>query len=143
MNHFPLFPACKCLLKKAAPDMLCAFLCNQESLKFATIRVEHDGMQLTLKEMNYIPAPEFHFIEFDVDPERIYGLYCNSLGEFNVTICLLNPEKGYNWSSRLEISPVHKIEARTDPEKIYCYHIFGSGLFRTEDIQQALVVSFE
>lgn len=123
--------------------MLCAFLCNAKGSEFVTIQVVNDGLSITLQQINVIPSPEFDLIEFDVNAKRIWGLWCNSQGEFNVSSYSLISNGGYNWSSAgLEILPERKIEPGSDPRQAYCSYIFYPGRFQREVIDRALIVSF-
>lgn len=102
----------------------------------------NEGTVITLQQINVIPAPEFDLIEFDVDSKRIWGLWCNSQSEFNVSSYSLVSNGGYNWSSAgLEILPERKIEAGSDPRQAYCSYIFYPGRFQRDVIDRALVVS--
>lgn len=123
--------------------MLCAFLCNAKGSEFVTIQVVNDGLSITLQQINVIPSPEFDLIEFDVNAKRIWGLWCNSQGEFNVSSYSLISNGGYNWSSAgLEILPERKIEPGSDPRQAYCSYIFYPGRFQREVIDRALIVSY-
>lgn len=129
------------MLRKAAPDMLCAFLCSARGSEFVTIRVVSDGTAILMQQINVIPAPEFDLIEFDVNYKRIWGLWCNSQGEYNVSSYSLLSNGGYNWSSAgLEILPERKIESGSDPRQAYCSYIFYPGRFQREVIDRALIV---
>lgn len=143
INFNPLFiTARNSLLRKAAPDMLCAFLCSAKGSEFVTIRVVNDGTTILLQQINFIPSPEFDLIEFDVNYKRIWGLWCNSQGEYNVSSYSLVSNGGYNWSSAgLEILPERKIESGSDPRQAYCSYIFYPGRFQREVIDRALIVS--
>lgn len=122
--------------------MLCAFLCNSKGSEFVTIRISKDDTSIALQQINVIPSPEFDLIEFDVNAKRIWGLWCNSQGEFNVSSYSLVSNGGYNWSSAgLEILPERKIEPGSDPRQAYCSYIFYPGRFQREVIDRALVVS--
>lgn len=132
------------LLRKAAQNMLCAFLCNARGSEFVTIRVVNNGPSIALQQINVIPSPEFDLIEFDVNEKRIWGLWCNSQGEFIVSSYSLIPNGGYTWSSAgLEILPERKIEPGSDPRQAYCSYIFYPGRFQREVIDRALVVSWD
>lgn len=121
--------------------MLCAFLCSARGSEFVTIRVVNDGTSTTLQQINVIPSQEFDLIEFDVNHKRIWGLWCNSQGEFNVSSYSLVSNGGYNWTSAgLEILPERKIEAGSDPRQAFCSYIFYPGRFQREVIDRALVV---
>ncbi|XP_055326409.1 nuclear pore complex protein Nup160 homolog isoform X2 [Sitodiplosis mosellana] len=129
------------LLRKAAPDMLCAFLCSAKGSEFMTIRVVNDGTAISLQQINVIPSPEFDLIEFDVNYKRIWGLWCNSQGEYNVSSYSLVSNGGYNWASAgLEILPERKIESGSDPRQAYCSYIFYPGRFQREVIDRALIM---
>lgn len=122
--------------------MLCAFLSNAKGSEFVTIRIANDGTVFSLQQINVIPSPEFDLIEFDVNHKRIWGLWCNSQGEFNVSSYSLVSNGGYNWSSAgLESLPERKIEAISDPRQAYCSYIFYPGRFQREVIDRALIVS--
>lgn len=122
--------------------MLCAFLCSAKGSEFVTIRAVSDGTTISLQQINVIPSPEFDLIEFDVNYKRIWGLWCNSQGEYNVSSYSLVSNGGYNWSSAgLEILPERKIEAGSDPRQAYCSYIFYPGRFQREVIDRALIVS--
>lgn len=68
-------------LKRASPNMLCAFLCYSSGSEFVTIRTVCDGgTDFVLQRIDLIPAPEFDLVEFDINDYRIWGLWCNSQG---------------------------------------------------------------
>lgn len=122
--------------------MLCAFLCNSNGSEFITIRIVEDGNSFTLQRVDLIPAPEFDLVEFDINDNRIWGLWCNSQGEFNVSSFSLLPNNGSNWvSAGLEALPERKIEQAIDPRQAYCSYIFYPGRFQREVIDRALIVS--
>lgn len=142
MTNFCCIVARNNLLRKAAPDVLCAFLCSAKGSEFITIRVtSEDGTSISLQQISVIPSPEFDLIEFDVNYKRIWGLWCNSHGEYNVSSYSL-VSNGVTWSSAgLESLPERKIEPGSDPRQAYCSYIFYPGRFQREVIDRALVVS--
>lgn len=130
------------LLRKAASDLLCVFLENAKGSEFVTIRVVNDGTSVSLQHINVIPSPEFDLVEFDVTPKRIWGLWCNSQGEYNVSSYSLDASGGYKWSSAgLECLAERKIEPGSDPRHAFCSYIFYPGRFQRDVIDRALVVS--
>lgn len=95
-----------------------------------------------MQRVNVVPAPEFDLIEFDVNVNRIWGLWCNSQGEFNVSSYALVSNGGCNWSTAgMETLPERKIEPGNDPRLTYCAYIFYPGRFQREVIDRALTVS--
>lgn len=136
------FAAQNNLLRMAAPDVLCAFLSSPIGSEFVTVRISFENSAFSLQRINSIPAPQFDLIEFDVNTSRIWGLWCNSHGEFNVSSYSLASDGGFNWSTAgLETLPERKIEAESDPRQAYCSYIFYPGRFQREVIDRALVVS--
>lgn len=130
------------LLRRAGPNVLCAFLCNASGSEFVTIRIESDGNGFVMHRIDLIPAPEFDLIEFDINEQRIWGLWCNSQGEFNVSSFSLMPNNGSNWvTAGLEALPDRKMEDGTDPRQAYCSYIFYPGRFQRDVIDRALIVS--
>lgn len=122
--------------------MLCAFLSNTNGSEFITIRIGFDGSAFALQRVNVITAPEFDLIEFDVNENRIWSLWCNSQGDFNVSSYSLISNGGCSWSTAgLEILPERKIEPGTDPRQAYCSYIFHPGRFQRGVIDRALTVS--
>lgn len=135
------FAAQNNLLRRASPDTLCAFLCNSIGSKFVTFQTIREGVNYSIHRINTIPAPEFDLIEFDVNESRIFGLWCNSQGEFNATGYSLLPNSEANWTSAaMELLPERKIEPETDPRQTYCSYIFYPGRFQREVIDRALVM---
>lgn len=107
-----------------------------------TIRTENEGNGYAMHRIDLIPAPEFDLIEFDINKQRIWGLWCNSQGEFNVSSFSLLPNSGSNWvTAGLEALPERKMEDDTDPRQAYCSYIFYPGRFQREVIDRALIVS--
>lgn len=158
-------------LRRASSTMICAFLCLSTGSEFVTIRTEPDGLTgYSLQRIDLIPAPEFDLVEFDVNENRIWGLWCNSQGmtiidvnvcendcneihdffyspsgDFNVSSFSLKPNNGSDWvSAGLEILPERfvKVEEGIDPRQAFCSYIFYPGRFQRDVIDKALIVSF-
>lgn len=130
------------LLRSSSPGALCAFLCNSGSSKFVTIRTIREASGYSLQSVNTIPAPEFDLVEFDVNENRVWGLWCNSQGEYNISSYLLLANSESNWiSAALETLPERKMEPETDPRQANCSYIFYPGRFQRDVIDRALVVS--
>lgn len=68
-------------LRRASSTLICAFLCASSGSEFVTIRTINDGGNYTMHRLDLVPAPEFDLVEFDVNENRIWGLWCNSQGE--------------------------------------------------------------
>lgn len=129
------------LLRKASSDVLCAYLCNSGGSEFVLVRMQPDQNGLTLQKVDVVPAPKFDLIEFDVNTRRIWGLWCNSQGEFNVSSYAFQSNSSCAWSSAgLETLPERKIEAACDPRHAYCSYIFYPGRFQRDVIDRALKV---
>lgn len=126
----------------ASPEMLCAFLSSPLGSEFVTVRIVVESNMFALHRINTIPAPQFDLVGFDVNPSRIWGLWCNSHGEFNVSSYSLVSNGSYNWATAgLETLPERKIDEESDPRQAYCSYIFYPGRFQREVIDRALVVS--
>lgn len=126
----------------ASSDTLCAFLSNPIGSEFVTVNIASEPTTFALQRVNTIPAPQFDLIEFDVNTSRIWGLWCNSHGEFNVSSYSLASDGGFNWSTAgMESLPERKIEPESDPRQAYCSYIFYPGRFQREVIDRALIVS--
>lgn len=55
-----------------------------------------------------IAAPEYDLVDFEINESRIWGLWCNSHGEFNISSHFLNATltDGANWiTAALEPPP--------------------------------------
>lgn len=121
--------------------MLCAFLCNANGSEFVTVRVNNDQGTFTLQQIDVISAPEFDLIEFDVNAKRIWGLWCSSQREFNVSSYAFVSNGSCDWSTAsLDTLQERKIESGTDPRQAYCSYIFYPGRFQREVIDRALKV---
>lgn len=138
-----MFQAQNNLLRMASPEMLCAFLASPLGSEFVTVRIVVEANTFALHRINTIPAPQFDLVEFVCCGEsRIWGLWCNSHGEFNVSSYSLVSNGGFNWATAgLETLPERKIDEDSDPRQSFLSYIFYPGRFQREVIDRALVVS--
>lgn len=111
-----------------------------------TIRTQSDDethFQLIRSEV--VQAPQFDLVDFEVDDRRVWALWCNAQGEFNISSYSLvaGGGGGMNWvNAPLEpASHAGQVEPTTDPKDVYCSHIFYPGKFQRNVIAKALVVS--
>lgn len=124
--------------------MICAFLCSSHGSEFVTIRTFNEGNNsYVMQRLDLVPAPDFDLVEFDLNEFRIWGLWCNSQGEFNVSSFSLIPSNSSDWiTAGLEDLPEHevKVEQGIDPRQAYCSYIFYPGRFQRDVIDKALIV---
>lgn len=114
---------------------------NASGSEFVLIRMVHEQGNLALQKVDSIPSPIFDLIEFDVNTRRIWGLWCNSQGEFKVCSYAFESNGECKWSSAgLEALPERKIESGCDPRHTYCSYIFYPGRFQRDVIDRALKV---
>lgn len=129
------------LLRKASSDILCAYLCNAGGSEFVLVRMVQDQGTVILQKVGVTSAPKFDLVEFDVNVKRIWGLWCNSQGEFNVSSYSFQCNDSCEWSSAgLETLPERKIETGCDPRHSFCSYIFYPGRFQRDVIDRALKV---
>lgn len=122
--------------------MLCAYLCNSGGSEFVLIRMIQEQNAVSLQLVESIPSPKFDLIEFDVNTNRVWSLWCNSQGEFKVCSYAIQSNSDCTWSSAgLETLPERKIEPGCDPRHTYCSYIFYPGRFQRDVIDRALKVS--
>lgn len=78
-------------LRRVSADTICAFLCSSTGSEFVTLRtISNGGSNYSLQQIDFIPAPEFDLVEFDINENRIWGLWCNSQGIFECNcVCVL------------------------------------------------------
>lgn len=93
-----------------------------------------------------IAAPAYDLVDFEINNSRIWGLWCNSHGEFNVSCNFLNASTNddTNWiSAALEPPPDRfniSLDRGIDPRQEYCSYIFHPGKFQKTVIAKALTV---
>lgn len=123
--------------------MICAFLCHSMGSEFVTIQTNWDGSSnYSLVRVHFIPGPQYDLVDFEINDYRIWGLWCNSQGEFNVSSYSLTPN--ITWISAILESPPDRysvtVEHGMDPRQTYCSYIFHPGKFQRNVIAKALVV---
>lgn len=93
---------------------------------------------------NMIPAPQYDLVDFEINDTRIWGLWCNSQGFFNVSSFSLTPGNGFNWiTAALEPPPDQysiPVERGVDPREAFCSYIFHPGKFQRNVIAKALTI---
>lgn len=65
-------------------------------------------LNYSLDRLMMIAAPEYDLVDFEINESRIWGLWCNSHGEFNISSHFLNATltDGANWiTAALEPPP--------------------------------------
>lgn len=88
-----------------------------------------------------IPAPQFDLVDYQLVKNRIWALWCNSDGEFDVSTICLN-SGSINWVSvALEMPPDQSdINVNVHARQEYCSYIFSPGRFQAATIAKALVM---
>lgn len=130
-------------LRRQPDGTLCTFLSYSLGAEFVTIRTDWDGeARYQLVRTSVIQAPQYDLVDFEVDDRRVWALWCNAQGEFNVSSYSLVPGFGLNWVNAPLEAPADAIqhEPTTDPKDVYCAHIFHPGKFQRNVIAKALVV---
>lgn len=130
-------------LRRQPDGTLCTFLSYSLGAEFVTIRTDWDGeSRYQLVRTSVIQAPQYDLVDFEVDERRVWALWCNAQGEFNVSSYSLVPGFGLNWVNAPLETPADAIqhEPTTDPKDVYCAHIFHPGKFQRNVIAKALVV---
>lgn len=80
-------------------------------------------------------------VEFDINLNRIWGLWCNSQGEYNISSYLLVANAESNWTTAaLETLPERKLNNEIDPRQANCSYIFYPGQFQRDVIDRALTM---
>lgn len=147
---------------------LCAFLSHSLAAEFVTIRVcvsnssateaaggaAADAARFTLQRGACIPAPPNDLVDFEVDAERLWALWCNAHGDFTVASYALHANEGSSrlgqdigdglcWQTAILepiVEPVQAVEATADPKETFCAHIFHPGRFQRDVIAKALLM---
>lgn len=125
--------------------MLGVFLCHSLGSEFVTIEIQWDGNNAyTLLRNNLIAAPQYDLVDFEINDSRIWALWCNSQGEFNISSYFLTPGYCINWVPAALESPPDRysvtVEHGMDPRQTFCSYIFHPGKFQRSVIAKALVV---
>lgn len=133
-------------IRRASETTLCAFLCHSLGSEFVTLQIHWDGNNTyTLIRTNLIAAPQYDLVDFEINDSRIWALWCNSQGEFNVSSYFLTPGYSINWVPAALESPPDRysvtVEHGMDPRHTFCSYIFHPGKFQRSVIAKALVVS--
>ncbi|XP_037026302.1 nuclear pore complex protein Nup160 homolog isoform X2 [Bradysia coprophila] len=111
------------LLRRSSPTTICAYLCYSMGSEFVTIQTQYD------------------LVDFEVNDNRIWGLWCNPQGEYN--ICSYSFLSSSGWVSAAMEPPPDRcivVENGCDPKQIYCSYIFHPGKFQRSVIDQALMM---
>ncbi|GAB0094315.1 Nuclear pore complex protein Nup160 homolog [Sergentomyia squamirostris] len=134
-------------LRRGKNDTICAFMCYASGCEFVIVNIVPDGLggvNHSLNLVNIILAPTYDLVEYQLTENRIWGLFCNSEGEYKVSSVSLIPGNGVNWiSAALEPLPDRcsvQMEMTTDPRQAYCSYIFQPGRFQRSIIAKALVM---
>lgn len=137
-----IFSAQSNLLRRSSPTTICAYLCYSMGSEFVTIQTQWDGTtNYSMIRVKVIKAPQYDLVDFEVNENRIWGLWCNPQGEYN--ICSYSFVSGSGWISAAMEPPPDRcivVENGCDPKQIYCSYIFHPGKFQRSVIDQALMV---
>lgn len=129
-------------LCRSSSTTICAYLCYSMGSEFVTIQTQWDGAtNYSMIRVKVIKAPQYDLVDFEVNDHRIWGLWCNPQGEYNIS----SYSFAYNgsWISAAMEPPPDRcivIENGCDPKQIYCSYIFHPGKFQRSVIDQALMV---
>lgn len=132
-------------IRRASETTLCAFLCHSLGSEFVTLQIQWDGNNTySLVRTKLIAAPQYDLVDFEINDSRIWALWCNSQGEFNVSSFFLTPGYSINWVPAALESPPDRysvsVEHGMDPRHTFCSYIFHPGKFQRSVIAKALVV---
>lgn len=110
--------------------------------EFVTIQTQWDGTtNYSMIRVNVKKAPQYDLVDFEVNDHRIWGLWCNPQGEYN--ICSYSFLSSSGWISAAMEPPPDRcivVENGNDPKQTYCSYIFHPGKFQRSVIDQALMV---
>lgn len=110
--------------------------------EFVTIKTQWDGAtNYSMIRVKVIKAPQYDLVDFEVNDNRIWGLWCNPQGEYN--ICSYSFLSSGGWISAAMEPPPDRcivVENGCDPKQIFCSYIFHPGKFQRSVIDQALMV---
>lgn len=113
--------------------------------EFVTIETQWDGgPNISLVRTNFIQAPQFDLVDFELNTARIWALWCNAQGEFITSSYSLVPGVGgVNWihAAFEPLTDGVQVDHGMDPKDTFCSHIFHPGRFQRDVIAKALVVS--
>ncbi|XP_055713609.1 nuclear pore complex protein Nup160 homolog [Phlebotomus papatasi] len=133
-------------LRSGCSNTICAFMSYTSGCEFVIISILPDplgGTNHSLNLINIILAPNYDLVDYQLTENRIWGLFCNSEGEYKVSSVSLVPGNGVNWvSAGLESLPDRfsvQMEMTTDARQAYCSYIFQPGRFQRSIIAKALV----
>ncbi|XP_059616440.1 nuclear pore complex protein Nup160 homolog [Phlebotomus argentipes] len=134
-------------LRCGKSNTICAFMCYASGCEFVFVSIQPDplgGSNHTLSIMNIILAPNYDLVEYQLTENRIWGLFCNSEGEYKVSSVCFVPGMGVDWTcAALDPLPDRfsvQMEMTTDPRQAYCSYIFQPGRFQRNVIGKALVM---
>lgn len=137
------FPSGQCDTLSSGPDnSICAFLnFSTGCSEFATFETFSLNGVFTIAQTSTIPAPQFDLVDYQLVRNRIWALWCNSDGDFDVSTICLNAGS-INWVSvALEMPPDQSdINANVHARQEYCSYIFSPGRFQAITIAKALVM---
>lgn len=132
------------LLRRMSPTTICAYLCYSMGSEFVTVQTQWDGTtNYSMIRVKVIKAPQYDLVDFEVNDNRIWGLWCNPQGEYN--ICSYSFVSTSGWISAAMEPPPDRcivVENGCDPKQTYCSYIFHPGKFQRSVIDQALMVIF-
>lgn len=92
-----------------------------------------------------VTAPQFDLVHFEMNDQKIWGLWCNSTGDMHISAFSTNPMSNECWRTAIleGISEKRRtIESQMDAKHAYCHNIFRPGKFSSVTIAKALTVSF-
>ncbi|XP_055383036.1 nuclear pore complex protein Nup160 homolog [Condylostylus longicornis] len=130
-------------LRKINDRNLCAFLSHSMNSEFVCIKILSEGStHYTLQKTKVIPAPQSDLADFEVSENKIWALWCNAQGEFNISNFSLTPGHSLSWISAAMEPPPDRycIDPNVDPRQAYCSYIFHPGKFDRSVILKALVM---
>lgn len=134
----------KTLLRKSS-NGLCVFLCYSKFSEFRLLKcIKDSSANHTILLTNIIPTPQYDIIDFQLNENRIWALWCNSEGDSSISIFPLNLDAMTNWvSTTLEpfaSSASLVSEPGMDPKHVYSNYIFHSGRLKTYTVFKALMM---
>ncbi|CRL04413.1 CLUMA_CG017499, isoform A [Clunio marinus] len=132
------------LKKSTSSTSLCVFLSYTSCSEFQLFKPTWDGANsYTIVPTNFITAPQFDLVDFELTEQRLWGLWCNSEGDMHISAYSLDPEPMEYWRTAVleGISEKRRtVEADMDAKHIYCSNIFRPGNFQSSTISKALMM---
>lgn len=111
----------------------------------------HTSARFQMHRSASIPAPPNDLVDFELNDQHLWALWCTANGDFNVASYALSSSGSGPGSSALcwqnatleppaEQPPAAGLPYSTDPKETYCSHIFYPGRFQRDVIAKALLM---